>query len=138
MLKHGLHWLVCVSHAYGEFVRAVAGLKCTLHLLTQDCSLVCRQGEVTALSTAEQDRSTKAIQLGQGHAQAALTIVAQEGPAVRGRLVQLAQLLLQLLDGFVMPGDLIGSREDLREAVTRQQSGGSVSMAADASMDSSR
>lgn len=99
---------------------------------------MCRQGEVTALSTAEQDRSTKAIQLGQGHAQAALTIVAQEGPAVRGRLVQLAQLLLQLLDGFVMPGDLIGSREDLREAVTRQQSGGSVSMAADASMDSSR
>ena len=97
-----------------------------------------RQSEVTALSTAEQDRRAKATQLGQGHAQAALALIAQQGPAVRGRLVQLAQLLLQLLDGFVMPGDLIGSGEDLRKAVTRQESMGSVSMAADASIDSSR
>ena len=99
---------------------------------------MCRQSEVASLSTAEQERSAQAIQLGQRHAQAALALITQQGPAVRGRLVQLAQLLLQLLDGFVMPGDLVGSEQDLQDAVTRQQSAGSVSIAADAAESGSR
>ncbi|DBA80647.1 TPA: hypothetical protein ACH3X1_007893 [Trebouxia sp. C0004] len=77
-----------------------------------------RQSEVTALSSAEQERSAQAIQLGQGHTQAALQLTSLQGPAMRAKLVQLTQLLLRLLDGFVMPADLIGSGEDLREALT--------------------
>ena len=99
---------------------------------------MCRQGEVTALTTAEQERATQALQLGQGHSQAALALIAQQGPCVRARLVQLAQLLIKLLDGFVMPGDLVGSGQDLQEAVMQKQSGESVSMTADASTNGSR
>ena len=90
------------------------------------------------LSSAEQDRSAQAVQLGQGYTQAALELVTQQGPAVRGRLVRLTQLLLQLLDGFVMPGDLTGSGEDLQEAVAKQLSPTGVSMAADAAAQSFR
>lgn len=57
---------------------------------------------------------------------------------MRTKLVQLTQLLLQLLDGFVMPADLVGSGEDLREALMRGQSSGSVTMASSASADASR
>ena len=92
-----------------------------------------RQAEVSALTTAEQERMTKAIQLGQGHSQEALALIAQQGPAVRARLVQLTQLVLQLLNGFVMPGDLVGSAQDLQEAVMHTQDGESVSMTVDAS-----
>ena len=107
-------------------------------MLNASCGKCCRQGEVTALSSAEQERSAQAIQVGQGHAQAALQLMSQQGPAMRAKLVQLAQLLLQLLDGFVMPADLVGSGEDLREALTRGQSSGSVSIAASTSADASR
>lgn len=93
---------------------------------------------MTALSSAEQERSLQTIQVGKGHAQAALQLMSQQGPAMRAKLVQLAQLLLQLLDGFVMPADLVGSGEDLREALTRGQSSGSVTMAASATADASR
>lgn len=93
---------------------------------------------MTALSSAEQERSTQAVRVGQGHSQAALQLMSQQGPAMRAKLVQLAQLLLQLLDGFVMPADLVGSGEDLREALTRGQSSGSVTMAASATADTSR
>ncbi|KAL0033057.1 hypothetical protein WJX79_000382 [Trebouxia sp. C0005] len=94
-----------------------------------------RQSEVTALSSAEQERSAQAVQLGQGHTQAALQLMSLQGPAMRAKLVQLTQLLLRLLDGFVMPADLIGSAEDLREALTRGQSSGSVTMASSATAD---
>ena len=93
---------------------------------------------MTALSSAEQERSAQAVQLGQGHTQAALQLMSLQGPAIRVKLVQLTQLLLRLLDGFVMPADLIGSGEDLREAVTRGQSSGSVTMASPATADLSR
>jgi len=89
---------------------------------------------VTALSSAEQERSAQAIQLGQGHTQAALQLTSLQGPAMRAKLVQLTQLLLRLLDGFVMPADLIGSGE----ALTRGQSSGSVTMASSATADLSR
>ncbi|KAL0037016.1 hypothetical protein WJX77_009443 [Trebouxia sp. C0004] len=75
-----------------------------------------RQSEVTALSSAEQERSAQAIQLGQGHTQAALQLTSLQGPAMRAKLVQLTQLLLRLLDGFVMPADLIGpQRRSLKQ-----------------------
>ena len=57
---------------------------------------------------------------------------------MRARLVQLTQLLLKLLDGFVMPGDLVGSGQDLQEAVMQKQGDESVSMTADASPLASR
>ena len=57
---------------------------------------------------------------------------------MRARLVQLTQLLLKLLDGFVMPGDLVGSGQDLQEAVMQKQGDESVSMTADASPHASR
>ena len=69
--------------------------------------MCCRQAEVAALTSAEQERSTQAIQLGQGQTQTALQLISQQGPAARARLVLLVQLLLQLLDGFVMPADLL-------------------------------
>ncbi|DBB04647.1 TPA: hypothetical protein ACH3X1_012711 [Trebouxia sp. C0004] len=94
-----------------------------------------RQSEVTALSSAEQECSAQAVQLGQGHTQAALQLVSLQGPAMRAKLVQLTQLLLRLLDGFVMPEDLSGSREDLREALTRGHSSGSVTMASSVTAD---
>lgn len=75
---------------------------------------------------------TQAIQLGQGHSQAALALIVQQGPAVRARLVQLTQLVLKLLDGFVLPGDLVGSGQDLQEAVMHKQDSESVSVTADA------
>ena len=84
---------------------------------------------MAALTAAEEERSTQAIQIGQGYTQAALQLISQLGPAARARLVQHTQLLLQLLDGFVMPADLIGSAEDLRTAVERSKSSGSVTMA---------
>ena len=93
---------------------------------------------MAALSSAEQERSAQAVQLGQGHTQAALQLMSLQGPAMRAKLVQLTQLLLQLLDGIVMPADLIGSAEDLREALTRVQSSGSVTMASSATADLSR
>lgn len=99
---------------------------------------ICRQGEVSALTTAEQERTAQAIQLGQGHSQSALALIAQQGLAVRVRLVQLTQLLLKLLDGFVMPADLVGSGQDLQEAVMQKQGGESVSMSADAPAHDSR
>ena len=99
---------------------------------------MCRQGEISALTAAEQERATQVIQLGQGHSQAALALIAQQGPDVRARLVQLTQLVLKLLDGFVMPGDLVGSSQDLQEAVMQQQGSESVSITADASTHGSR
>lgn len=93
---------------------------------------------MTALTTAEHERSTQAVQLGQGHTQAALQLMTQQGPAMRLKLVQLTQLLLRLLDGFVMPADLVGSGAELREALIRGQSSGSVTMASSASADPSR
>ena len=44
---------------------------------------------MTALSSAEQERSAQAIQLGQGHTQAALQLTSLQGPAMRAKLVQL-------------------------------------------------
>lgn len=85
---------------------------------------------MSALTLAEQERATQAVQLGQAHSEAVLLLIAQQGPGACGRLRQLAELMLKLLDGFVMPGDLLGSRQDLQEAVEQAPSGESVSMAA--------
>lgn len=57
---------------------------------------------------------------------------------MRARLVQLSQLVLKLLDGFVMPGDLVGSGQDLQEAVMREQGSESMSTTADAPAHASR
>ena len=92
-------------------------------------SLDCRQKEVDALSAAETERGNQALQLRQGFAGKALELLTQQGPAVRSRLVQLTQQLLRLLSGFVMPADLQGSSEDLRDAVARPNSTGSVTLA---------
>lgn len=89
-----------------------------------------RQKEVDALSAAESQRSAKAAQLRQGYAEAALKLLTQQGPVSRNRLVTLAQQLLRLLDGFVMPADLQGSAEDLRDALAQPRTTGNVVLAA--------
>ena len=103
-----------------------------------DVNLVSRQGEVFALTSAEQERATQALQLGQGYSEAALSLIAQQGPSACARLRQLAQLMLKLLDGFVMPGDLVGSRQDLQEAVVQRPSSKSAGMAGATPSDASR
>lgn len=91
-----------------------------------------RQKEVDALSAAESERSTQALQLRQGFTTTALELLTQQGPAIRARLLQLTQQLLRLLDGFVMPADLVGSPQDLGDAVARPISSGSVTLAGQA------
>lgn len=103
-----------------------------------DVKLVSRQGEVSALTSAEQERAMQAVQLGQGYCKAALSLIAQQGPSACARLRQLAQLMLKVLDGFVMPGDLVGSRQDLQEAVVPRPSSESVSIAAEITPQASR
>lgn len=85
-----------------------------------------------ALTAAESERGSQALQLRQGFTTTALELLTQQGPATRARLVQLTQQLLRLLDGFVMPADLQGSAEDLRHAVARPGSTGSVTLAGSA------
>ena len=69
----------------------------------------CRQAELTSLDEAEQQRSTAAAALAREHAAAALKALEGQAPAVRGRLVHLARVLVLLLDSCVMPGDLVPS-----------------------------
>ena len=91
--------------------------------------LLRRQKEVDALSAAESERSAQASQLREAFTGTALELLSQQGPSLRAHLVQLTQQLLRLMDGFVMPADLQGSAEDLRDAVTRPISTGSVVLA---------
>ena len=93
---------------------------------------------MAALNSAEQQRSTEAIKLAQGYTRTALQLTAQQGPAVRAKLIQLTQLLLRLLDGFVLPADLVGSGEDLAAALMRGQSGRCVTLGPTVSADTSR
>ena len=78
------------------------------------------------MSAAESECSSEALQLRQGFAGSALELLTQQGPATRALLDQLRQQLLRPLDGFVMPANLQGSSEDVRNAVTRLDSSGSV------------
>ena len=82
-----------------------------------------------ALSAAESGRSKQASKLRKAFTETALELLDQQGPSMRARLVQLTQQLLRLLDGFVMPADLQGSAEHLRDAVARPISTGSLVLA---------
>ena len=69
-------------------------------------SWTCRQKGIQALSAAESERSSNALQLRQGFAGSALELLTEQGAAMWALLVQLTQQLLQLLNGLVVLGHL--------------------------------
>ncbi|KAK9817997.1 hypothetical protein WJX72_005556 [[Myrmecia] bisecta] len=75
-----------------------------------------RQQELQDLSNQEAQRNASSVTLTKKHAAGAMELVGSQGPAVYMRQLRLTRLLLQLLDGFMMPDDLPGTESPAESA----------------------